>query len=164
MPEKAILQGDLSKIQLPDVLSFVAMIRHSGKLVVRGGGLERTIHWTNGEIVFASSGSPEHSLGQFLLRNGKISQEQYEESKRFTPQERAEINKIGQTSGCHTCGTTNPGTKSGNFVPDHQPPSAINPPGQPQKLYPHCIECSRKQGGQVLKFLKDLAKAIIPGI
>lgn len=87
MPEKAILQGDLSKIQLPDVLSFVAMIRHSGKLVVRRAGLERTIHWTNGEIVFASSGSPEHSLGQFLLRNGKITQEQYEESKRrVTPQ------------------------------------------------------------------------------
>ena len=24
---------------------------------------------------------------------------------------------------------TDPGTKSGNFVPDHQPPNAINPPG-----------------------------------
>ena len=87
MAEKAILQGDLSKIQLPDVLSFVAMIRESGKLVLRRVELERTIHWNSGEIVFASSNSPEHSLGQFLLRNGKISQEQYEESKRrVTPQ------------------------------------------------------------------------------
>ena len=87
MPEKAILQGDLSKIQLPDVLSFVAMIRESGKLVVRSAPLERTIHWNSGEIVFASSSSPEHSLGQFLLRNGKITREQYEESKRrVTPQ------------------------------------------------------------------------------
>ncbi|MBV8519562.1 MAG: DUF4388 domain-containing protein [Acidobacteria bacterium] len=87
MTEKPILQGDLSKIQLPDVLSFLAMIRESGKLVVRQGQLERTIHWKEGEIVFASSSSPEHSLGQFLLRNGKITQAQYEETKRrVTPQ------------------------------------------------------------------------------
>jgi len=89
MPDKPILQGDLAKIQLPDVLSFVSMIRESGKLVVRRGELERGIHWKEGEIVFASSNSHEHSLGQFLLRNGKITLEQYEESKRrVTPQVR----------------------------------------------------------------------------
>ena len=87
MPEKPILQGDLSKIQLPDVLSFMAMIRISGKLVVRDDALERSIHWKEGEIVFATSNSHEHSLGQFLLRNGKITEEQYEESRRrVTPQ------------------------------------------------------------------------------
>jgi len=89
MPEKAILQGDLKKIQLPDVLSFMAMIRESGKLQLVNGELERTIHWKEGEIVFASSNSTEHSLGQFLLRNGKITREQYEESKRrVSPQVR----------------------------------------------------------------------------
>lgn len=87
MPDQPILQGDLSKIQLPDVLSFVAMIRETGKLQLRSEQLERTIHWKEGEIVFASSNSPEHSLGQFLLRNGKITREQYEETKRrVTPQ------------------------------------------------------------------------------
>jgi hypothetical protein len=89
MADRPILQGDLSKIQLPDVLSFLAMIRQTGKLVVRRAQpqLERAIHWKEGEIVFASSSSPEHSLGQFLLRNGKITQEQYDESKRrVTPQ------------------------------------------------------------------------------
>jgi predicted transcriptional regulator len=87
--EKPILQGDLSRIQLPDVLSFVAMIRDSGKLVLRRAGLDRTIHWKEGEIVFAASSSPEHSLGHFLLRNGKITQEQYEDSRRrVTPQMR----------------------------------------------------------------------------
>lgn len=89
MPDKAILQGDLSKIQLPDVLSFMAMIRETGKLQLRNGQLERTIHWKEGEIVFSSSNSPEHSLGQFLLRNGKITRDQYEESRRrVTPQTR----------------------------------------------------------------------------
>ena len=86
MPEAsrdaAILQGDLSRIQLPDVLSFIAMIRATGKLAVRQGQFDRTIIWKDGEIVFANSNSPEHSLGQFLLRNGKINQAQYDESKR----------------------------------------------------------------------------------
>lgn len=82
MLETPILQGDLSKIQLPDVLSFIAMIRRSGKLAVRRDALERTILWKDGDIVFATSTSNEHSLGQFLLRNGKITHEQYEESKR----------------------------------------------------------------------------------
>jgi uncharacterized protein DUF4388 len=82
MPETPILQGDLSRIQLPDVLSFVSMIRRSGKLVLRSGDLERTLVWRDGDIVFATSNSPEDSLGRFLLRNGKISMQQYEDSKR----------------------------------------------------------------------------------
>jgi antitoxin component HigA of HigAB toxin-antitoxin module len=82
MSDTPILQGDLSRIQLPDVLSFVSMIRRSGKLVLRNSSLERTLVWKDGDIVFATSNSPEDSLGQFLLRNGKITQEQYEDSKR----------------------------------------------------------------------------------
>jgi Domain of unknown function (DUF4388) len=77
-----ILEGDLSRIQLPDVLSFLAMIRGTGKLLLRQAPMERSIHWKDGEIVFASSNSPEHSLGMFLLSNGKITQSQYEETKR----------------------------------------------------------------------------------
>jgi antitoxin component HigA of HigAB toxin-antitoxin module len=80
MSDRAVLEGDLSRIQVPDVFSFVGMIRASGKLMLRRQRLERTIHWKDGEIIFASSNSPEHSLGQFLLRNGKITPAQYEES------------------------------------------------------------------------------------
>ena len=82
MAENQILSGDLSRIHLPDVLSFIAMIRGSGKLLLRKPPMERSIHWKDGEIVFAASNSPEHSLGMFLLRNGKITQQQYDESKR----------------------------------------------------------------------------------
>ena len=77
MLERPIFEGDLRRIQIADVLSFVAMIRSSGKLVLRQARLERTLHWIEGEIVFASSNSPDQSLGQFLLRNGKITQQQY---------------------------------------------------------------------------------------
>jgi hypothetical protein len=80
MSERPIFEGDLRRIQIADVLSFVSMIRVSGKLILRQARLERTLHWNEGEIVFATSNSNDQSLGQFLLRNGKITQEQYEES------------------------------------------------------------------------------------
>ncbi len=63
--------------------------------------------------------------------------------------QQAEINRIGQDTGCHTCGATSPGTASGNHVLDHQPPSKLNPSGGEQRGYPHCIDCSRRQGGEV---------------
>jgi RHS repeat-associated protein len=72
----------------------------------------------------------------------------------FTAAERREVNRIGSETGCHSCGTTNPGTKSGNFVPDHQHPSSINPPGNVQRLYPQCIQCSRQQGLDLARRLR----------
>ncbi len=69
----------------------------------------------------------------------------------FNQDERSQINEIGAESGCHTCGTTDPGTSSGNFLLDHQRPSALNPSGQTQRLYPQCLACSRRQGGWVNK-------------
>jgi Domain of unknown function (DUF4388) len=86
---KTVLEGDLSAIQLPDILSFLAMIRATGRLVVRHDELERSMHWREGEVIFATSTSFEHTLGQFLLRNGKIDREQFEESRRrVTPEMR----------------------------------------------------------------------------
>lgn len=67
--------------------------------------------------------------------------------RNFTRSERAEINRIGYTYGCHTCGTREPGTRSGNFVCDHQIPTSLNLPKLQQNLYPHCLICSLRQGG-----------------
>jgi hypothetical protein len=64
----------------------------------------------------------------------------------FTTEERAAIDRFGYSTGCHTCGKRNPGTVWGHFVPDHQPPTGRNPMGRPQRLYPHCVGCSRDQG------------------
>jgi hypothetical protein len=56
----------------------------------------------------------------------------------FTSSERAAVNKIGASTG-HTCGATTAGTKTDNFVPDHQPVSSLNSANAAQRLYPHCI-------------------------
>ncbi len=72
-----------------------------------------------------------------------------------TAAEKQLVTQTGQTSGCHTCGTDDPGTKSGQYVSDHQPPTKLNPEDKPQQLYPHCLSCSRKQGGYVRQALRD---------
>jgi hypothetical protein len=69
--------------------------------------------------------------------------------RNFTTNERDQLNEIGSETGCHTCGTKEPGTTSGNFVADHQPPSALNSMGSPQRLYPQCLTCSLRQGGWI---------------
>jgi hypothetical protein len=64
----------------------------------------------------------------------------------FTASERREINRILNQTGCHTCGTFDPGTIRRDAVPDHQPPTRWNPHRKPQRLYPQCLSCSRRQG------------------
>jgi hypothetical protein len=70
-------------------------------------------------------------------------------SARPTAEQQRAINEMGDAHGCHTCGAETPGTKSGNWVGDHQPSTAQNPPGNPQVYKPQCLSCSRRQGGQV---------------
>lgn len=69
--------------------------------------------------------------------------------RRWTAEEIRENNRIGRKYGCHTCGTKEPGTPTGNFVIDHQDPNALNRLGARQVLLPQCIVCSNKQGGYV---------------
>ena len=69
--------------------------------------------------------------------------------RNFTKDERNKINKIGRQGGCHSYGSTESGTKSGNFIVDHQPPISLNKCGSDYRFYPHCISCNRKQGGEV---------------
>ncbi|WP_169730172.1 RHS repeat-associated core domain-containing protein, partial [Chitinimonas koreensis] len=70
-------------------------------------------------------------------------------SSRPTKEQQDKINEIGDRDGCHTCGTKDPGTKSGNWIGDHQDPTKLNPEGKPQRYYPQCKTCSNEQGGRI---------------
>jgi hypothetical protein len=71
------------------------------------------------------------------------------EKRDFNVLERADINRLGLLHGCHTCGTRDPGTRSGNFILDHQRPSSVNIPGEQQRLFPQCLSCSSRQGARL---------------
>lgn len=83
MKQILVLEGNLAHLFVPDLLSFLNIIRKTGRSDFFQGHLEINIYWKNGEIVFATSNRDEDTLGNFLLRNGKISREQYEESQKY---------------------------------------------------------------------------------
>ncbi len=83
-------------------------------------------------------------------------------SARPTGAQQGAINEMGEAHGCHTCGTSSPGTKSGNWVGDHQPPTKQNPTGGPQVYKPQCLQCSRRQGGEVAAANRTAKKANQP--
>ncbi|MFI1953989.1 polymorphic toxin-type HINT domain-containing protein [Streptomyces xinghaiensis] len=68
------------------------------------------------------------------------------------------INESGNAYGCHTCDATTPGTRDGDWIPDHQPPSSLVAPGSPQTAYPHCLPCARRQGGVVSQLSQGKSK------
>ena len=59
--------------------------------------------------------------------------------------------------GCHICGN-NPGTISGKYIPDHQPPKVLASGGYTGRFrfYPHCLSCSSKQGAVVSEYKRRM--------
>jgi hypothetical protein len=74
---------------------------------------------------------------------------------RLTRDAQRHLNGIGSLRGCHTCGTFNPGTRTGNYIGDHQRPTAL---GRPWRIYPQCLHCSNYQGGKVRALLRKLGR------
>ncbi|MBQ0981679.1 polymorphic toxin-type HINT domain-containing protein, partial [Micromonospora sp. M61] len=65
------------------------------------------------------------------------------------------INESGNAHGCHTCDARTPGTKEGDWIPDHQPPTSLITLDSPQTAYPHCLPCARRQGGVVSQLVQE---------
>jgi RHS repeat-associated protein len=69
-----------------------------------------------------------------------------------TKAQQAEVDRQFAEHGCHTCGKKDSGKKDPNSaVFDHQPSTRLGP--DRQRGYPHCLDCSRRQGGQVRRIL-----------
>ena len=75
-------RGDLSKTPLPEVLQTVHHYRVPGVVVARRGDVEKKVYIWNGDVIFATSSDREESLGHALLRAGKLTREQFDESVR----------------------------------------------------------------------------------
>ncbi len=76
MTNKSILNGDLGAINLADIFGLLGMSKKTGVLKLTRGAETRSLHWEQGEIVFARSNSVRDSLGNFLVRKGIITPEQ----------------------------------------------------------------------------------------
>ncbi len=76
MAKEIAFEGKLKSITVPDLLTFIGMIKKSGILTIESENIKRKLYWEKGELVFANSSHPDESLGSFLVRHGKITQEQ----------------------------------------------------------------------------------------
>ncbi len=76
MAGSTILSGDLGSINLADIFNLLGMSKKTGVLKLSRGAEARSLHWEQGEIVFARSNSARDSLGNCLVRKGIITPEQ----------------------------------------------------------------------------------------
>lgn len=79
---KPVYQTDISNTPLPEILVTIHRYKAPGVVECRRGNEHKEIFLDRGHIIFASSNQVRDSLGDKLLRDGKISQEQYDESVR----------------------------------------------------------------------------------
>jgi len=75
-------RGDLSKTPLPEVLQTVHHYRVPGVVVARRGETEKKIYIWDGDVIFATSNDRDDSLGSVLLRGGRLTPAQFDESVR----------------------------------------------------------------------------------
>jgi hypothetical protein len=81
VPEaKFQFRGDLAATPLPEVLQTVYHYKVPGVVTAARDGVEKKIFIWGGDVIFASSGERADSLGDFLLRTGRITQEQMDQS------------------------------------------------------------------------------------
>jgi hypothetical protein len=78
--KKFEFRGELSATPLPEVLETINRYRVPGVLDCMREGWNRKIFIQGGEITFATSNNLEDSLGDFLLRAGRLTRDQYDQS------------------------------------------------------------------------------------
>jgi hypothetical protein len=93
------LSGVLSSMPLTDLLQWLDQGRKSGSLQVHGSKYTKTIITTEGQIIASGSTDPNDYLGHFLLRQGKITEEQLQHAMEVQRTSRKMLGKILVTSG-----------------------------------------------------------------
>jgi hypothetical protein len=76
------LRGQLKELPLPDILQHLRLSSSTGVLSVVSGGARKSLYLKDGRVVFASSNLPNDRLGEILIREGKITVDEYEASIR----------------------------------------------------------------------------------
>jgi len=78
MPNPLPLSGKLEENTLPGLLSCLYEKKNTGTLSVARDGIEKSLYFKGGNIVFASSSYEGDRLGEMLLKAGKINLQQFE--------------------------------------------------------------------------------------
>lgn len=85
MPETTVkegfVKGSLTQVPFPKVLNFINLAGKSGILALSQGKRKVHIHFDRGELVYVTSSYfPDMSLGDYLVKEGKIEREVHEQA------------------------------------------------------------------------------------
>ena len=71
-----MLTGNLRTMGLPEILQWISIGRKTGTLMLQHGSIEKKISFLDGDIHSSWSNDPRESLGQYLVRSRRVSEEQ----------------------------------------------------------------------------------------
>jgi uncharacterized protein DUF4388 len=74
------LTGNLKTMALPDLLQWAGGGRKTGTLSLKSGSVQKRVHFRTGAIVGSSSNDPREYLGQFMLSEGLITEQQLKDA------------------------------------------------------------------------------------
>lgn len=86
MASRFKFRESLSHITLPEVLKKIDTYKVPGVIIAKKNLIEKKIYIKNGKIIFASSNQEEDRLGEFLLKEKRITIDQYNESVKLLKQ------------------------------------------------------------------------------
>lgn len=88
------LYGDFQTMPLVDLVRFLAERRSTGNLKLESGVTTKQVHLDAGEVVSAGSNDPRDYLGQFLINQGVLTEEQFARAFETQAQTRLPLGRI----------------------------------------------------------------------
>jgi len=88
------LSGSLDAMALPDLLQWASRAQKTGTLSLRDDSVVKRIHFRAGLIIGSSSNDPRDYLGQVLLSEGVITEQQLKEAMDLQAQTRLMLGRI----------------------------------------------------------------------
>lgn len=70
------VSGTLDDLSLSDLFAILTLRRATGRLILQRGQDEAYLYFEDGRLIYASSSTVTHQLGELLIRQGKLSREQ----------------------------------------------------------------------------------------
>jgi len=81
--EELTIRGSLSESSLPELLASISRSKETGILNFHDAGRWKAIYFKEGRIIYAMSNAQDDRLGEFLLKEGKITVRQFLEASKL---------------------------------------------------------------------------------
>ncbi len=88
------LKGNLKDYRLADILIGIQRSTRTGVLEIESGSFLKKILIENGDVIFAASNNEDDRLGELLLKEGRITLEEYNQSSRLLQKTGDRLGKV----------------------------------------------------------------------